>query len=157
MQFCGQCATPLTAAHSVAVLSTQTYTPAHLAEKILTSRGALKGERKQVTVLLADLKGSMVLLADWDPEVSCRQKATAWELRVGRSLSLLWMFEARRQEARDLLAPIDGGLTEGFNTADLRAAKVFLEALASRDAADTPFLRYTVGCICAAHLASEAL
>src|SRR5215216_5035022 len=45
-----------------------TYTPPHLAEKILTSRSALEGERKQVTVLFADLKGSMELLADRDPE-----------------------------------------------------------------------------------------
>jgi class 3 adenylate cyclase/tetratricopeptide (TPR) repeat protein len=44
------------------------YTPPHLAEKILTSRSALAGERKQVTVLFADLKGSMELLADRDPE-----------------------------------------------------------------------------------------
>jgi hypothetical protein len=44
------------------------YTPAHLAEKILTSRSALEGERKQVTVLFADLKGSMELLAERDPE-----------------------------------------------------------------------------------------
>ncbi len=43
-------------------------TPAHLAEKILTSRSALEGERKQVTVLFADLKGSMELLAERDPE-----------------------------------------------------------------------------------------
>jgi class 3 adenylate cyclase/tetratricopeptide (TPR) repeat protein len=44
------------------------YTPPHLAEKILTSRSALEGERKQVTVLFADLKSSMELLADRDPE-----------------------------------------------------------------------------------------
>ena len=44
------------------------YTPKHLAEKILTSRSALEGERKQVTVLFADLKGSMELLAERDPE-----------------------------------------------------------------------------------------
>jgi class 3 adenylate cyclase len=44
------------------------YTPRHLAEKILTSKTALEGERKQVTVLFADLKGSMELLADRDPE-----------------------------------------------------------------------------------------
>src|SRR6266699_5054268 len=42
------------------------YTPAYLAEKIFTSRSALEGERKQVTVLFADLKGSMELLADRD-------------------------------------------------------------------------------------------
>jgi class 3 adenylate cyclase/tetratricopeptide (TPR) repeat protein len=44
------------------------YTPPYLAEKILTARSALEGERKQVTVLFADLKGSMELLADRDPE-----------------------------------------------------------------------------------------
>jgi class 3 adenylate cyclase/tetratricopeptide (TPR) repeat protein len=44
------------------------YTPKHLADKILTSRSALEGERKQVTVLFADLKGSLELLADRDPE-----------------------------------------------------------------------------------------
>jgi class 3 adenylate cyclase len=48
--------------------SPETYTPKHLAEKILTSKAALEGERKQVTVLFADLKGSMELLADRDPE-----------------------------------------------------------------------------------------
>ena len=46
----------------------EAYTPKHLAERILTSRAALEGERKQVTVLFADLKGSMELLADRDPE-----------------------------------------------------------------------------------------
>src|SRR5881397_2185507 len=45
-----------------------TYTPPYLAEKIFTSRSALEGERKQVTVLFADLRGSMELLADRDPE-----------------------------------------------------------------------------------------
>jgi class 3 adenylate cyclase/tetratricopeptide (TPR) repeat protein len=45
-----------------------TSTPSHLTEKILTSRSALEGERKQVTVLFADLKGSMELLAERDPE-----------------------------------------------------------------------------------------
>src|SRR5262249_38718506 len=49
-------------------LSPASYTPRHLAEKILTSKAALEGERKQVTVLFADLKGSMELLADRDPE-----------------------------------------------------------------------------------------
>ena len=46
----------------------QSYTPRYLAEKILTSRHALEGERKQVTVLFADMKGSLELLADRDPE-----------------------------------------------------------------------------------------
>jgi hypothetical protein len=49
-------------------VSPQTYRPKHLAEKILISKAALEGERKQVTVLFADLKGSMELLADREPE-----------------------------------------------------------------------------------------
>ena len=48
--------------------SPESYTPKYLAEKILTSKSALEGERKQVTVLFADMKGSMELLADRDPE-----------------------------------------------------------------------------------------
>ena len=68
-RFCGQCAAPLVeAATTPKVTSPGSYTPKHLAEKILTSKAALEGERKQVTVLFADLKGSMELLADRDPE-----------------------------------------------------------------------------------------
>ncbi len=48
--------------------SPDSYTPKYLAERILTSKAALEGERKQVTVLFADLKGSMELLGDRDPE-----------------------------------------------------------------------------------------
>jgi class 3 adenylate cyclase len=68
MKFCGQCATPLIAAPLMAAPPPQTYTPVHLAEKILTARTALEGEHKQVTVLFADLKGSTELIRDLDPE-----------------------------------------------------------------------------------------
>src|SRR3989337_2879135 len=51
-----------------AVPAPEAHIPRHLAEKILTSKAALEGERKQVTVLFADLKGSMELFADRDPE-----------------------------------------------------------------------------------------
>src|SRR5713226_8805860 len=69
-EFCGGCGERLGAAPSTVTrfASPETYTPKHLAEKILTSKAALEGERKQVTVLFADLKGSMELLADRDPE-----------------------------------------------------------------------------------------
>src|SRR5437762_10018758 len=75
--FCGGCGTRLAAPSAVVqapaaaeprFAAPQSYTPVHLAERILTSRGALEGERKQVTVLFADLKGSMELLVDRDPE-----------------------------------------------------------------------------------------
>ncbi|MFQ5899117.1 MAG: zinc-ribbon domain-containing protein, partial [Candidatus Methylomirabilia bacterium] len=68
-KFCGECGAPLTQAPSATKFgSPETYTPKHLAERILTSKSALEGKRKQVTVLFADLKGSMELLADRDPE-----------------------------------------------------------------------------------------
>jgi hypothetical protein len=75
LPFCAQCVTPLTNApsarapsiQSAATRSPQSYTPAHLAEKIHTSRTALEGEHKQVTELFADPKGTMALLADRHP------------------------------------------------------------------------------------------
>jgi class 3 adenylate cyclase/tetratricopeptide (TPR) repeat protein len=66
-KFCAQCGHPA-GRGGQAQAAPETYTPKHLAEKILTSKGALEGERKQVTVLFADLKGSLELLADRDPE-----------------------------------------------------------------------------------------
>src|SRR5215212_9931871 len=73
-KFCASCGGSLAAAPAAAraAPSPQDYTPLHLAERILTSRAALEGERKQVTVLFADLKGSMELLADRDPEAARR-------------------------------------------------------------------------------------
>jgi len=71
-KFCGECGTPLSGQPTAPPTShlplPASYTPSHLAEKILHSRSALEGERKQVTVLFADLKGSMELLAERDPE-----------------------------------------------------------------------------------------
>ena len=72
--FCGKCGARLTpgplppSTQPPRFASPEAYTPKHLAEKILTSKSALEGERKQVTVLFADLKGSMERLADRDPE-----------------------------------------------------------------------------------------
>ncbi|MBI1943576.1 MAG: AAA family ATPase [Betaproteobacteria bacterium] len=66
-RFCGACGAPL--GTSAPQHETPSPTPPrHLAERILQSRHALEGERKQVTVLFADMKGSMELLADRDPE-----------------------------------------------------------------------------------------
>jgi class 3 adenylate cyclase len=71
-KFCGGCGAQLGAPAGTGTASQfsspESYTPKHLAEKILISKAALEGERKQVTVLFADLKGSMELLADRDPE-----------------------------------------------------------------------------------------
>src|SRR5881296_1425345 len=69
-KFCLECGEPVAsqAITEPRFRSPESYTPKHLAERILTSKSALEGERKQVTVLFADLKGSMELLADRDPE-----------------------------------------------------------------------------------------
>jgi class 3 adenylate cyclase/tetratricopeptide (TPR) repeat protein len=72
--FCGKCGARVTEATmpasqgSLAFGSPQSFTPKHLAAKILISKAALEGERKQVTVLFADLKSSMELLSERDPE-----------------------------------------------------------------------------------------
>ena len=67
-KFCDECAAPVTGASPTRSNDPRSYTPKHLAEKILTSRSALAGERKQVTVLFADVKGSMDLAEQVDPE-----------------------------------------------------------------------------------------
>jgi class 3 adenylate cyclase len=67
-KFCHACAHPAASGAGAPPRSPETYTPKHLAERIINSKAALEGERKQVTVLFADLKGSMELLADRDPE-----------------------------------------------------------------------------------------
>ena len=71
-RFCNGCGTKLgeqpAASAEPRFSSPESYTPKHLAEKILTSKAALEGERKQVTVLFADLKSSMDLFSNRDPE-----------------------------------------------------------------------------------------
>ena len=74
-RFCGGCGAALAAGAPAAggrFADPQSYTPKHLADKILTTRSQLEGERKLVSVLFADVKGSMELLADRDPEEARR-------------------------------------------------------------------------------------
>jgi predicted ATPase len=60
-----------------------------------------------------------------------RRQMKAYELRAATSLARLWGEEGRREEARELLAPVYGWFTEGFDTADLKEAKALLEELAA--------------------------
>jgi class 3 adenylate cyclase/tetratricopeptide (TPR) repeat protein len=70
-RFCPQCRSPLGSdADESRFASPTNYTPQHLADKIRAARTTLEGERKQVTVLFADIKGSMELFADRDPEAA---------------------------------------------------------------------------------------
>jgi class 3 adenylate cyclase/predicted ATPase len=62
-------------------------------------------------------------------DVARHQQAKSMELRAAMSLARLWQQQGKRQEAHDLLAPVYGWFTEGFDTADLQEAKVLLEKL----------------------------
>ena len=88
------------------------------------------------------LKGELLLQQHGDNQAeaeSCfhhaltiarHHQAKSFELRTATSLARLWQQQGKRQEAYDLLAPVYGWFTEGFDTADLQEAKALLEALA---------------------------
>jgi predicted ATPase len=57
------------------------------------------------------------------------QQAKSWELRAAMSMARLWRDQGKRDEARELLAPVYGWFTEGFDTLDLKEAKALLEEL----------------------------
>jgi predicted ATPase len=63
-------------------------------------------------------------------EVPRKQQAKSFELRAATSLARLWRDQGKRQQARDLLAPVYGWFTEGFDTLDLKEAKALLDDLA---------------------------
>jgi predicted ATPase len=88
------------------------------------------------------LKGELLLQQHVDNQVEVEtcfhhalniarnQQAKSFELRTATCLARLWQQQGKRQEAHDLLAPVYGWFTEGFDTADLQEAKVLLDALA---------------------------
>ncbi len=80
-KFCGECGAPSAPAAAFPERSPHNYTPKHLADKILQSKSALEGERKQVTVLFVDVKGSMRLAEQLDPE--------AWHHLLDRFFEIL--------------------------------------------------------------------
>jgi len=63
--------------------------------------------------------------------VAHAQRAKSWELRAAMSMARLWRDQGKRDEARELLAPVYGWFTEGFDTLDLKEAKALLDKLAS--------------------------
>jgi predicted ATPase len=63
--------------------------------------------------------------------VARKQQAKSWELRAAMSMSQLWRDQGKRNEARDLLAPVYDWFSEGFDTRDLKEAKALLDTLAS--------------------------
>jgi predicted ATPase len=92
----------------------------------------------------------IVALADWDAAakaacinssalveayfqraltVARKQQAKSWELRAAMSLARLWRDQGKVQQARELLAPVYGWFTEGFDTGDLKEGKALLDSL----------------------------
>jgi predicted ATPase len=63
--------------------------------------------------------------------VARRQQARSWELRAAMSVVRLWRDQGKRDEARDLLAPVYGWFTEGFDTLDLKEAKALLDEVSA--------------------------
>jgi predicted ATPase len=63
--------------------------------------------------------------------VARQQQAKSWELRAAMSMARLWRDQGKRDEARELLTPVYGWFTEGFDTLDLKDAKALLDELAS--------------------------
>ena len=63
--------------------------------------------------------------------VARTQQAKSWELRAAMSMARLWRDQGKRDEARELLAPVYGWFTEGFDTRDLKEAKALLDELAA--------------------------
>jgi predicted ATPase len=63
--------------------------------------------------------------------VARQQQAKSWELRAAMSLARLWRDQGKRDEARELLAPVYGWFTEGFDTRDLKEAKALIEELSA--------------------------
>ena len=113
----------------------------------LPSRGSPASARRAsphvAAYLKPSLRGALLLRQGprptWEEAEACfqqalaiarQQQAQSWELRAAMSLARLGQQQGKRAEARDLLAPIYGWFTEGFDTADLQEAKALLEELA---------------------------
>jgi predicted ATPase len=101
-----------------------------------------KGEERTWEAEVYRLKGTLLLSSSVSKpieaevsfnkaiEVARRQSARSWELRAATQLARLWRSQGKTDQARDLLAPIYGWFTEGFDTPDLKDAKALLDELA---------------------------
>ena len=93
----------------------------HLAEVL-----RLKGWMLQQQGKLAAAEDNYLASLD----VAREQQAKSWELRTATNLAKLWQSQGKRKQAQELLAPIYGWFTEGFDTKDLKEAKALLDELA---------------------------
>jgi predicted ATPase len=110
---------------------------------VLTEALALveKNDERWYEAELHRLKGELLLQLSLDNHadaetcfqqaisIAQNQSAKSWELRAATSLATLWKQQGKRQDAYELLAPVYGWFTEGFDTADLKDAKALLDEL----------------------------
>ena len=97
------------------------------------------GAHPQLTIRnrAAGRRGTNTALRDFDGHGSLtllhirQQQAKSWELRAAMSMARLWRDQCKRDKARNLLAPVYGWFTEGFDTLDLKEAKALLDELAA--------------------------
>ena len=87
----------------------------------LKYRGELRLKLGQNELADADFRDAIAMAQ--------RMSAKAWELRAAMSMARLWRDQGKRKEAHDLLAPVYGWFTEGFDTRDLKEAKALLDQL----------------------------
>jgi predicted ATPase len=95
----------------------------HYYAEALRTRGcllSLKGD-------MAGAERNYIASLDW----ARQQQAKSWELRSAMSMARLWRDQGKRDQARELLAPVYGWFTEGFDTRDLKEAKALLDELSS--------------------------
>ncbi len=81
-------------------------------------------------IAFRDDLGSLRFATERALAIARQQQAKSWELRASMSLAGLWRDQGKPQQARELLAPVYGWFTEGFDTRDLKEAKALLEELA---------------------------
>ena len=127
-KFCPECAHPLAGpAAQPRIASLKSYTPRHLADKILTSKAALEGERKHVTVLFADIKGSTALIEKLDPEEAAQKLGPA----ISLMMDAVHQYEGTVNEVRGdgIMALFGAPLAH-----EDHAVRACLAALAIRDA-----------------------
>lgn len=112
-KFCGECGASLASGPAPTAskfASPQQYTPKHLAEKILTSRSALTGERKQVTILFVDAVGSTAIAQKLDPEEMHQILDRAFELMLQSALKKPDGVRDAHQKAREIVERTSAGL-----------------------------------------------
>ena len=105
--------------------------------KTALAHGSQTGER-WCEARVHHLRAQLFASAEWPQAEEClrraldiarQQNARSFELQSATSLARFWRDQGQRREARDLLAPVYGGFTEGFDTPDLREAKALLDEL----------------------------